>query len=150
MSLDHTILAVDDEPSNLRMLERLLRRHYRVLTANSGEEALLIMQREKVSLIMTDQRMPGMLGTELLRKCQTMSPETVSMVITATSDMNTFIDAIRRSGASRVISKPWDPDELLRMVQDALGKYERGLENQRTMSMLKQVSENVKQIKNLR
>src|SRR5258708_31811679 len=55
--MQYTILAVDDEPANLRMLERLLRKDYRVLTANSGEEALTILQRESVDLILTDQRM---------------------------------------------------------------------------------------------
>jgi DNA-binding NtrC family response regulator len=83
----------------------------------------------------------------LLRKCHTINPEMVSLVVTATDDMETFIDAIRKSGASRVISKPWDPDVLLKAVREALAKYERGLETQRTMSMLRQVSENLKQIR---
>ena len=147
MNQDHTILAVDDEPGNLRLLERLLHRHYTVLTASNGEEALQIAHRENISLVITDQRMPGMLGTELLRKCHTINPEMVSLVVTATDDMETFIDAIRKSGASRVISKPWDPDVLLKAVREALAKYERGLETQRTMSMLRQVSENLKQIR---
>ncbi|HEV8487181.1 MAG TPA: response regulator, partial [Blastocatellia bacterium] len=57
--MQHTILAVDDEPANLRMVERLLRKDHRVLTAGGGEEALEILKREQVSLIVTDQRMPG-------------------------------------------------------------------------------------------
>lgn len=143
---DHIILAVDDEPSNLRMLERLLRRHFKVLTAANGEEALQVLRREKVAVIITDQRMPGMLGTELLRRCQAIAPDVVSLMVTATSDMETFIEAIRKSGASRVITKPWDPDEMLYMVKQALAQYERGLENERTMSMLKQVRESLNEI----
>lgn len=147
MNQEHTILAVDDEPGNLRMIERLLRRHYNLLTAGSGEEALQIAQRMNLSLIITDQRMPGMLGTELLRKCQVIRPEMVSLVVTATDDIDTFIDAIRKSGASRVISKPWDPDDLLKAVREALAKYERVIENQKTMSMLRQVGENLRQMR---
>jgi response regulator RpfG family c-di-GMP phosphodiesterase len=121
---DHTILAVDDEPINLRMLERLLRKHFRVLTATSPEEALRLLERENVSLLLTDQRMPGMLGTELLRKSRVLQPDMVRMVVTATNDSETFIDAIKNSGAVRVISKPWDPDKVLQAIRDALLKYE--------------------------
>jgi response regulator RpfG family c-di-GMP phosphodiesterase len=123
----HTILAVDDEPINLRMMERLLRRHYRVLTATNGEEALQIFIREDISLIITDQRMPGMLGTELLRTCRTIKPRMVSLVVTANNDPDTIIEAITKSGAQCIIHKPWKPDHLLEMTRDALAVYERGL-----------------------
>ena len=139
----HTILAVDDEPINLRMLERLLRKHFRVLTAGSAEEALQILAREKVSLILTDQRMPGMQGTELLRKSQALNPDMVRMVVTATNDSETFIDAIKNSGAIRVISKPWDPDKVLQAIMDALARYERLLENKEAISRLKQANEDL-------
>src|SRR6185369_9049985 len=95
----HTILAVDDEPINLRMLERLLRDHYRVITASSGEEALEKLKQEEVSLILTDQRMPTMLGTDFLRFTRQTHPDVVRMVVTATNDMETFIDAIKNAGA---------------------------------------------------
>src|SRR6185436_7421650 len=76
-TMQHTILAVDDEPANLRMVERLLRKDHRVLTAGSGEEALEMLKREHFSLIVTDQRMPGMTGTDLLRESMKTSPDTV-------------------------------------------------------------------------
>jgi DNA-binding NtrC family response regulator len=146
LNQDHTILAVDDEPINLKLIERLLRRHFSVLTAKSGEEALQIVRREEIALIISDQRMPGMLGTELLRKCQSINPEMVRILVTANNDLNTFIDAIRNSGAARVINKPWDPPDMLNTVQDAIAKYERALENKRTMTKLRQVSESLEQI----
>ena len=142
----HTILAVDDVPINLRMLERLLRKHFRVLTAGSAEEALQILEREKVSLILTDQRMPGMQGTELLRKSQALHPDMVRMVVTATNDSETFIDAIKNSGAIRVISKPWDPDKVLQAIMDALARYERLLENKEAISRLKQANEDLNKV----
>jgi DNA-binding NtrC family response regulator len=142
----HTILAVDDEPINLRLMERLLRRHYTVLTATSGQEAIAIVQREDISLIITDQRMPGMLGTELLRKCLAIKPGMVSLVVTANNDTDTTIEAITNSGAMRVINKPWQPDQILNTIYDALAVYERGLKSRKMISQLKQVNENLGQL----
>lgn len=146
MNQSHTILAVDDEPINLRLMERLLRRHFTVLTASSGEEAIEIVKRQDISLIITDQRMPGMLGTELLRKCLTIKPGMVSLVVTANNDTDTAIEAITNSGAIRVINKPWNPDQILKTIQDALAVYERGLKNRKMISQLKQVNENLEQL----
>jgi DNA-binding NtrC family response regulator len=145
--LEHTILAVDDEPSNLRMLVRLLHRQFKLLTATNGQEALQIVNREDLSLIITDQRMPGMLGTELLRHCRKINPNMISLMVTANNDIDTFLEAIRQSGASRVINKPWDPDEMLTAVKDALAKYEKGVATRNAMSRLRQVSENLKQMR---
>ena len=136
----HTILAVDDEPANLRLLERLLRNHYKVLTATSGEQAIRILSHAKVSLIITDQRMPGMTGTELLRKSRTLDPDMVRMVVTANNDADTFIDAIKNSGAIRVINKPWDPDKVLELVHSALAKYEILVGNKQAINRLKQAN----------
>ena len=142
----HTILAVDDEPINLRMLERLLRKHFRVLTATSADEALKILERDRVSLLLTDQRMPGMLGTELLRKSRALHPDMVRMVVTATNDSETFIDAIKNSGAVRVISKPWDPDKVLQAIIDALLRYESLLENNAAINRLKRTNADMNKI----
>src|SRR5436853_4003458 len=136
----HTILAVDDEHANLRLLERLLRHDYRVVTATNGDEALAVLRREKVSLIITDQRMPGMTGTELLRKSRTLDPDMVRMVVTANTDADTFIDAIKNSGAIRVINKPWDPDKVLDLVRNALEKYEVLVCNKQAINQLKQTN----------
>jgi DNA-binding NtrC family response regulator len=142
----HTILAVDDEPINLRMLERLLRKHFRVLTATSADEALRVLEREDISLLLTDQRMPGMLGTELLRKSRALHPDMVRMVVTATNDSETFIDAIKNSGAVRVISKPWDPDKVLQAIKDALLRYESLLENNEAIDRLRQTNADLNKI----
>ena len=140
LNQQHTILAVDDEPANLRLLERLLRNHYKVVTATSGEQALGILSHAKVSLIITDQRMPGMTGTELLRKSRTLDPDMVRMVVTANNDADTFIDAIKNSGAIRVIDKPWDPDKVLELVHSALAKYEILVGNKQAINQLKQAN----------
>lgn len=137
---NHTILVVDDEPANLRMLERLLRRKFRVLTAPDGESALRLLRREKVSMILTDQRMPGISGTELLSKSREIDPDLVRMVVTANNDTGTFIEAIKNAGASRVIAKPWDPDKVMADVCSALEKYEIVQRNKEAMNQLKQAN----------
>lgn len=117
--MSYTILAVDDEPANLRMLERLFRREHRVLTANSGEEALAILQKEQVSLIITDQRMPGMSGTEMLRESMSSSPDSIKIILTGYTDVEALTEAINTSRVYKFVSKPWDPISLKQTVQDA-------------------------------
>lgn len=146
LTQNHTILAVDDEPANLRMLERLLRRDFKVVTAAGGEAALAVVEQVKVSLIITDQRMPGMSGTEFLRKARAINPDVVCMVVTANADTDTFVDAIKNSGAIRVISKPWDPDKLLHQINSALEKYEILADNKQAIKQMKLTSEGLDRI----
>ncbi|HYM00461.1 MAG TPA: response regulator, partial [Blastocatellia bacterium] len=119
----HTILVVDDELINRKMLARLLEADYRPLTASSGQEALEILRRERVSLVIADQRMPGMSGTELLASVHSSDPEIVCMMMSAVNDTEVLIDAITKSGAVRMVNKPWDSDKLLQDIQSLLEKY---------------------------
>src|ERR1051325_178797 len=100
------VLIVDDEMTNLKLVERLVKGSFRTLTARSGEEALEILQREEVSILVTDQCMPGMSGTELLRQAHPLKPDMICLLMTASNDTTVFIDAMMRSGAVGVISKP--------------------------------------------
>ena len=134
--MQHTILAVDDEPANLRMVERLLRKDYRVLTAGSGDEALEMLKHEHVSLIVTDQRMPGMTGTELLRESMKTSPDSVRMILTGYTDTDALIDSINTSRVYRFVSKPWDPMQLKKTIEEALRDYEKQLEQKRLVDDL--------------
>ncbi|HKP86255.1 MAG TPA: response regulator [Blastocatellia bacterium] len=122
--MNYTILAVDDEPANLRMLERLFHKDYRVLTATSGENALAILQRESVSLIITDQRMPGMTGTELLRESLRTNPDTIKIILTGYTDVSALTDAINSTRIYKFVSKPWDPITLKQTVRDAFREHE--------------------------
>lgn len=79
---NHTVLLVDDEPTNLKMMERQLKGIFRTTSASSGEDALEILQREEVSMLITDQRMPGMTGTELLRKARLIDPDIICLLVT--------------------------------------------------------------------
>jgi DNA-binding NtrC family response regulator len=138
--MEHTILVVDDEPANLRMIERALRKRFKIIQASSAERALRILEKQTVSLILTDQRMPGLSGTELLRQSRAQHPDAVRMVVTAQSDPATFIEAIRHAGAVRVITKPWDPDKLIEIVSQALEKLEVMMETRQSLSQLREAN----------
>jgi response regulator RpfG family c-di-GMP phosphodiesterase len=126
------------------LLSRLLENLYRVLTASSGQEALEILSREEVSLVITDQRMPGMTGTELLRKIHETDPDMVAIVLTASPDAETLVEALGSSGASRYINKPWKRDTILDAVSICIQKHERNLENKRALDQLRQIREKLK------
>ncbi|HWP42030.1 MAG TPA: response regulator [Blastocatellia bacterium] len=147
MSEENTlIVAVDDEPVSLRLMEKVLQRYFRVVAVSSGQEALSILKREEVAVLITDQRMPVMTGTELLRSAQRINPNTVGLLVTSSNDNETFHDAIMNSGAFRVISKPWDPDKLTQVVEAALGKYRTRVENQKSIQQLRNVKESLKNL----
>ena len=142
----HTILIVDDEPANLRMLERLLRPRFTVIKAASGQEALHVLRSQSFSMIITDQRMPGMSGTELLVESLAIDPNLVRIMITADFGSSTFIEAIRNGGAIRVIHKPWDPDDLMQIIVASLQKHEFVLDNQQAINRLREANEMLKKV----
>jgi response regulator RpfG family c-di-GMP phosphodiesterase len=124
----NTILIVDDEVINLRMLERLLGSRYAVVTATNGLAALEILKQVDVSLLISDQRMPGMTGIELLRASRSINPDLVCMLVTANTDEDTSIEAINDAGALRVIHKPWKGQTVLQFVEETLAQRETLIE----------------------
>ncbi len=109
---DFPILVVDDELENLRVLELTFRREFKILTAESGEAALEILNSEPVAVILSDHRMPGMSGTEFLARAREMAPETVRILLTAYGDAETLGRAINDGSVYRYVAKPWDADEM--------------------------------------
>jgi response regulator RpfG family c-di-GMP phosphodiesterase len=134
--MHYTILAVDDEPANLRMLERLLRKDYRVLTATSGEEALEILSHNSVDLILTDQRMPGMSGTELLRASLQTNPDATRIILTGFTDIESLIEAINTSQVFQYVSKPWEPLHLRAVIDRALNEHQKQLDTKNFVNQL--------------
>ncbi|MEL6222056.1 MAG: response regulator [Cyanobacteria bacterium J06627_8] len=125
------ILVVDDEPDNLDLLYRTFRRDFRVLRANSGVEALNILRDEgEVAVIISDQRMPEMKGTEFLSKTVPQFPNTVRIILTGFTDVEDLVEAINAGQVYKYITKPWDPDELQHVVSHAADTY-RSLQGQR-------------------
>lgn len=118
-----TLLCVDDEANILSSLKRLFRPcGYRVLTAPGGAEALALMEQEAVDLIISDMRMPGMNGAEVLAAVRQRWPETVRILLTGFADMTSTIEAINKGQLHRYIAKPWDDNEVLLVVREGLEK----------------------------
>jgi DNA-binding NtrC family response regulator len=148
LSQNHLVLIVDDEPINLMMLQKVLRAKFSVKTAGSGQEALTILRREAVSLLITDQRMPGMTGTDLMRQSRLIDPNMFCILMTAENDMDTLMNAIVESGALRVINKPWDPARILTQVEDALEKYEAARKKKEVIDQLRRANQILERITN--
>lgn len=118
------ILVVDDEPDNLDLLYRTFRREFHVLRAESGQRALeLLEEYGEVAVIISDQRMPEMKGTEFLRKTVPDFPDTVRIILTGFTDVEDLVEAINAGQVYRYLTKPWDPSELKEVVQQAACTY---------------------------
>lgn len=130
----YTILVVDDEPDNLALLERVLRREHTIFTANSGAEALELLDNAEVDMIISDQRMPNMTGAELLGEAYIRNPNQVRILLTAYSDVKDIIQAINAGHIYQYLGKPWDPDELKLTVRRALESYQLQLDNRRMLT----------------
>lgn len=130
--MERTLLLVDDEENIISALVRLLRRDgYRILHANSGEEGLEVLKQNEVGVIISDQRMPGMTGVEFLGKVKTLYPDTVRVVLSGYTELNSVTDAINRGAVYKFLTKPWDDDLLRANVEEAFQRYEMKMENAR-------------------
>jgi response regulator RpfG family c-di-GMP phosphodiesterase len=118
---DDVLLCVDDEEYVLTSLERAFRNHpFKVMTALSGKEALEIMEKEPVRVIISDQRMPGMTGTELLTKVRERWPRVVRIILSGFAEVADLIKAINEGEVYRFIKKPWDNVVLRDLVSRAM------------------------------
>jgi two-component system response regulator HupR/HoxA len=126
-----TILLVDDEPRVLDALEAILAAEFRVFRAESGDDALRLLQAEEVAVILTDYRMPRMTGVELLRRSQEIAPDAIRIVLTAYTDVDSLMEAINTGRIYHFVPKPWDPTDLVLVVRRAAERYALGAENAR-------------------
>ena len=118
------ILVVDDEPDNLDLLYRTFYREYKVLRAESGPAALEILEREEgISVIISDQRMPIMSGTEFLSLTATRYPDIMRIILTGYTDVEDLVEAINAGKVFKYVTKPWDDEELRLLVRQALDTY---------------------------
>ena len=119
------MLIVDDESDNLDLLYRTFRREFQVLRAESGGQALELLSTEgEVAVIISDQRMPEMKGTEFLSKTVPQFPDTVRIILTGFTDVEDLVEAINAGQVYRYITKPWDPEELKSVVHNAAETYD--------------------------
>src|SRR5574341_20523 len=135
------ILIVADERDILQTLFLTFKEDYNVFQAGSGAEGLAILEQHEIALIIADQRMPQMTGTEFLERSIAMRPQAIRMVLTGYTDTVSLIRAVNTGRIYRYITKPWDRDELRITVKHAVESYELTMENQRLLRELQAANE---------
>ncbi len=137
----HTVLIVDDEIHNLQLLQRTLRRKYKILIASNGKEALDIIEKEgqNISLIISDQRMPKMTGTEFLAQVSEKYPYIIKMLLTGYSDIEAMIDGVNKCQLFQYITKPFELDQLEMIINHGIEAYELTLSKNTLLQDLKEL-----------
>ncbi len=132
-----SLLFVDDEPSILSSLKRLFRPHgYRILTAEGGAEGLEVLAQEGIDLVISDMRMPHMDGAHFLEQVRQRWPDTLRILLTGYADIESTIAAINKGEIYRYINKPWDDNEIVLIVREALERKRLERENGRLNSVV--------------
>lgn len=114
------VLYVDDEPDNLLAFRAVFRRFFNVYTATGGREAIALLQKQSIDLVLSDQRMPQMTGVELMERVSREYPKIIRMIATGYSEMQPIMDAVRRGEVAQYITKPWKVEELKQILHQAL------------------------------
>ncbi|MFZ6756083.1 HD domain-containing phosphohydrolase [Undibacterium sp. Ji50W] len=141
------LLFVDDEPNILSALRRLFRPHsYKILIANGGQEGLDILEKEAVDLVISDMRMPVMDGAVFLTHVRARWPNTIRLLLTGYADMQSTIDAINRGEIYRYITKPWNDNDIVLVVRQALERKALELEKKRLEELTARQNEELKSL----
>ena len=148
--MEHKVLCIDDETHNLEALERLLRKKYKTTCVDSGPKGLEAMKDHQFSLIISDQKMPDMTGVEFFMEARKLQPESVRILLTGYTDLESVIDAINQGQIYRYITKPWDPDELLSIVAQAIEVFDMKGTIARQNSELQDANEQLKSLDQLK
>lgn len=120
----YSVLFVDDEASILNSIRRgMIDEEFNCVFANSGKEALSILEEKKISVVVTDMRMPEMNGLDLLKIVEQKSPMTVKLVLSGYTQIPLLIATINQVDIFKFVAKPWELDDLISMVQKALDYY---------------------------
>jgi diguanylate cyclase (GGDEF)-like protein len=144
-----TLLLVDDEDNILSSLKRLFRRDgYRIVTASSGEEALRRLAEHEVDVIVSDQRMPGMTGVEFLNRARELYPQTVRMVLSGYTELQSIIDAVNEGAIYKFLTKPWDDDKLRGHVAEGFRQKELSDENRRLSRQVEEANADLASLNN--
>ncbi len=119
----YPILYVDDEPLALETLQRQFRREFTILTASSAAQGLEILRERTVALVLADQRMPDMTGTQLLSRVRVEFPHAVRMLLTAYTDLESVVEAINQGHVYRYLTKPYDEREVRMALREGIERY---------------------------
>jgi EAL domain-containing protein (putative c-di-GMP-specific phosphodiesterase class I)/DNA-binding response OmpR family regulator/GGDEF domain-containing protein len=126
------LLLVDDEPNIVASLRRLLRAdQYQIYTANSGQQGLDVLAQHPVDVIVSDQRMPGMLGADFLRMAKQLYPDTIRIMLSGYTELQSVTDAVNEGAIYKFLTKPWDDELLRKHIADAFRVKEIADDNAR-------------------
>lgn len=142
--MPHTILVVDDQQLILDILKETLQREsYQVFCAISAHEAELILSRQPIDVIISDDRMPGMSGTELLAIVRKKYPDTIRIMLTGHGNLNSALQAINRGEVYRFFTKPPNLIELTVTIRQALEHKDLLYENQRLLDLVQKQTRSI-------
>ncbi len=134
--MKNVVLIVDDQQEIVNSLKRLFRNDFDVVTATSGNEALDLLAKNEISVILSDQRMPEMDGVTFLKKSMELQPDAIRIMITGYADIEASIQAVNMAHIYQYISKPFEPDELRVIVKRAVEHYNLTKENRELQKQL--------------
>jgi len=123
-----TILFIDDESNNLSSFKASFRRKWRTLTTTSSDEAFQFLSDNEVGIVVADQRMPDMTGTEFLSKVREKYPDSIRILLTGYADINAVIEAINSGEIYRYFQKPWNEDLLSEAFTHCMEVYKGRVE----------------------
>lgn len=145
--MQDTILIVDDEPNVISSLKRaLVDEPYAIYSVNSGEDGLKLLKQHKIKLIISDERMPGMAGSDFLSLAKKEFPDAIRIILTGHASISAAMKAINKGEIYRFFTKPWDEIELKIAIRMALEKYNLEAENRRLLKIVKRQAVDLKVI----
>lgn len=137
----HVVLCVDDEIRSLETLERTLDEDFDVLTATSAEDALQVLEHERVDVVLCDQRMPGMTGVEFLVQVRERWPHVARLILSGYTDAEDIIRGLNEAGIFQYLTKPWHPDNLLLTLRNACRMVDLQQQNEHLNSEIRLTTE---------
>lgn len=140
LKYERHLLVVDDEIEILKSLKRQFRKKVKVHIANSAQEGLDILKQYPVQVIISDQRMPEMTGSEFFTTTKEKYPDAIRLLLTGYADISAVIEAINQGNIFRYVTKPWDPVELETILDQAYERYELIVQNRHLMQQLKEAN----------
>ena len=141
------VLYVDDEEQNLTSFKATFRRHYKVFTALNGIDALRIVHQENIHVIITDQRMPEMTGVEFLKEVLKFNEESIRVLLTGYADIDALTSAINEGQIYQYLKKPWDENELHKIIQEGYQLYLKNKKNEELSEKLDKSYEELQRLK---
>lgn len=137
----YNVLYIDDEENNIIVFRNAFFRYYNIFTALSGEQGLEVLRKEDIHLVITDQKMPGMTGVEVLEQVVKEFPNTMRMILTAYSDIEVIMKAINECGIYQYLLKPWEAREVKIVIDNALENHRLTEHNRALVQNLKEANE---------